>query len=70
MTKTMNGDILTIEGEVEYDFHYGSSNIHVTYEAKIRAGKLVSIGYLEHGDKDHSELWRDAIRNEIRPFLY
>ena len=70
LSKTLNGNILSIEGDVDYDFCYNSCNIHVAYEAKIRDGKLISIGYLESGDKDPSELWRDAIRDEIRPFLY
>ena len=69
MTKTMNGDILTIEGDVEYDLHYGSTNVHVTYEAKIKDGKLLDIEYTHHGDSDMSEMWAEIARDEIRPFL-
>lgn len=62
--------VTTVTGHIEYDLHYGSTEIMVAYEAVVVDGKIECIkGDYLNGNHDHSELWHGMVESEVAEYL-
>lgn len=69
-SKVTGQTVTTVTGHLEYDLHYGSTEIMVAYEARVIDGKIQYIeGTFLNNNIDHSGLWHDMVESEVREYL-